>query len=97
MTRWETLLSPDGSSMQAQPATKATSHGGNARRMAGEHPGTVPRAPRCCVTEPDGSVGGTTRGGYDVDEPSGLREREIIEGVARPSHRAGGLFWIVDC
>jgi len=27
MTRWETLLSPDGSSMQAQPATKATSHG----------------------------------------------------------------------
>jgi hypothetical protein len=89
MTRWETLLSPDGSSMQAQPATKATSHVGNARRMAGEHPATGPRAPRSGVTEPDVSVGGTTRGGYDVDEPRGLRAREIIEGVGRPSHRAG--------
>ena len=89
MTRWETLLSRDGRSMEALPATKATSQGGNAQRMAGEHHGTVPRAPRCCVTEPDVSVGGTTRGGYDVDEPSGPRAREIIEGVARPSHRAG--------
>ena len=97
MTRWETLLSRDGSSMQAQPATKATSHGGNARLMAREHPGTVPRAPRSGVTEPDVSVGGYDTGCYDVDEPSGLRAREIIEGVGRPSHRAGGPFRIVDC
>ncbi len=39
MTRWETLLSLDARSTEAQPATKATSHGGNARRMAGEHLG----------------------------------------------------------
>ena len=90
MTRWETLLSLDARSTEAQPATKATSHGGNARRMAGEHPGTVPRAPRSGVTEPDVSVGGYDTGGYDVDEPGGLRARQIIEGVGHSSHRAGG-------
>ena len=38
-TRWETLLLRDGRSMEALPATKATSQGGNAQRMAGEHLG----------------------------------------------------------
>jgi len=91
MTRWETLLSLDARSTEAQPATKATSHGGNAQRMAGEHLGQCHEAISSLLRDRARRVGGRyDTGGYDVDEPGGLRARQIIECVGHSSHRAGG-------
>ena len=88
MMRWETLLSLDARSTEAQPATKATSHG---ETHDGWRESTWDSATSSSERRDRARrVGGRyDTGGYDVDEPSGLRAREIIEGVGRPSHRAG--------